>query len=84
MSRISSIHIRMARAALGLSFEELARKSGVSARTIRRIEREDGLKTATQANLKLIIQTLEAAGIEFVGTPDNGPGVRLWRSAPKK
>jgi transcriptional regulator with XRE-family HTH domain len=69
---------------LGLSFEELARKSSVSARTIRRIEREDGLNTATEANLKLTIQTLGAAGIELIGTPEDGPGVRLWRLAPKE
>jgi hypothetical protein len=23
--------------------------------------------------------TLEAAGIEFIGTPDEGPGIRLWK-----
>lgn len=34
---------------------------------------------ATPANLKLIRETLEAAGLEFIGGPGDGPGVRLWR-----
>ena len=79
MSMISVDQIRMARAALGWSLELLSEKSGVSARTIRRIESEGGLEKATKANLKLIRETLEAAGIEFIGAPDDGPGVRLWR-----
>ena len=79
MSMISVDQIRMARAALGWSLELLSEKSGVSARTIRRIESEGGLEKATKANLKLIRETLEAAGIEFIGAPDNGPGARLWR-----
>ena len=33
----------------------------------------------TAANLKLIRETLEAAGVEFIGSADEGPGVRLWR-----
>ena len=45
----------------------------------RRIESEGGLEKATTANVKLIRETLEAAGIEFIGAPDDGPGVRLWR-----
>jgi transcriptional regulator with XRE-family HTH domain len=70
--------MRMARAALGWSFEVMADKCGVSARTLRRIESEDGLMKATKANLRLIRETLEAAGIEFIGNAADGPGVRLW------
>jgi hypothetical protein len=51
----------------------------VSSRTIRRIESEGGLEKATAANLKLIKQTLEQAGVEFIGSVDEGPGVRLWK-----
>ena len=70
--------MRMARAALGWSFETMAEKCGVSSRTLRRIESEDGLKKATNANLRLIRETLQGAGIEFIGDEGNGPGVRLW------
>ena len=69
----------MARAALGWSLDEFSRKCSVSARTLRRIESEGGFGRATPANLKLIRETLEAAGVEFVGAPGEGPGVRLWR-----
>ena len=71
--------IRMARAALSWSISELSKQSSVSVSTIKRIEAENGLETATPANIRLIIATLEAAGIEFVGTPNEGPGVRLWQ-----
>ena len=60
---ISVDQIRMARAALGWSLGLLSEKSGVSARTIRRIESEGGVEKATKANLKIIRETLEAAGI---------------------
>ena len=73
------MQIRMARASLGWSVEQLAERCDVSARTIRRIESENGLDTATPGNIRLIISTLEAAGIEFVGAPSEGPGVRLWQ-----
>ena len=70
--------IRMARAALSWSVTTLAENSSVSVSTIKRIETEDGLHKATEANLKLIRTTLEAAGIEFIGDASDGPGVRLW------
>ena len=70
--------IRMARAALGWSISMLAEHSAVSVSTIKRLESEEGLKKATEANLKLIRSTLEAAGIEFIGDANEGPGVRLW------
>ena len=34
---------------------------------------------ATKANVRFIRETLEAAGIEFIGEPGEGPGVRLWK-----
>ena len=72
----------MARAALGWSVDKLAEVSAVGVRTIHRIEAQVGMPNATAANLKLIRETLEAAGIEFIGDADEGPGVRLW-TAPK-
>ena len=68
----------MARAAVGWSVEKLAQESVVGVRTIHRIEAQEGLPNATSGNLKLIRETLEAAGIEFIGEADDGPGVRLW------
>ena len=72
----------MARAALGWSVDKLAEVSAVGVRTIHRIEAQVGMPNATAGNLKLIRETLETAGIEFIGDADEGPGVRLW-TAPK-
>ena len=71
--------IKMARAALGWSIQTLAQKSLVSARTIKRIEAEGMIEKVTPANMRLLRETLEAAGIEFIGDADEGPGVRLWK-----
>ena len=70
--------IKMARAALGWSIQLLAEKSLVSVRTIKRIESEGMIEKVTPANMKLLRETLEAAGIEFIGEAGEGPGVRLW------
>ena len=75
---VTSEQIKMARAALGWSVEKLAKESAVGVRTIHRIEAQDGLPNATAGNLKLLRETLQAAGIEFIGDERNGPGVRLW------
>ena len=69
----------MARSALGWSIQKLAETSLVSVRTIKRIESEGMIEKVTPANIKLLRETLEAAGIEFIGAPGDGPGVRLWR-----
>jgi transcriptional regulator with XRE-family HTH domain len=68
----------MSRAALGWSISKLSERSSVSVSTIKRLESEDGFNKATEANLRLIRETLQAAGIEFIGDEGNGPGVRLW------
>jgi transcriptional regulator with XRE-family HTH domain len=78
LSIVETRQIKMARAALGWSIDKLATESSVSVRTIKRIESEGGLDSATQANVRLIRETLEAAGVEFIGGPGEGPGVRLW------
>ena len=78
LSILVTQQIRMARAALGWSVSRLSDETSVSTSTIKRIERENGLSVVTPANLKLIVTTLEAAGVEFVGGPGDGPGVRLW------
>ena len=76
---LTSGQIKMARAALGWSIDVLAEKTSISSRTIKRIENTIGIPNATAANLKLIRQTLEQAGVEFIGSADAGPGVRLWK-----
>ena len=76
---LTSEQIKMARAALGWSIDVLAKETSISSRTIKRVEATTGIPKATAANLKLIKQTLEQAGVEFIGSAHDGPGVRLWK-----
>lgn len=74
---LTGVQIRMARNALRWSVRELANNSDVSTSTITRAETGDGVPTTTRANLLALKSALEAAGIEFIGTPDDGPGIRI-------
>jgi len=72
---ITGRHIRAARALLGISQEELARKAKIALRTLSRMEEFDGAVGARTATLNHVVMALEKAGIEFL---DGGkPGVRL-------
>jgi len=74
---ISSSQLRAARALLKWSANDLARESGIGSATIQRYEIAEGIPNANVKTLGLIKQTLETAGIEFIGSPDKDPGVRL-------
>lgn len=76
---LTGIQLRAARAALRWSTELLAQRSDVSARTIKRLEQYDSVPPSHSATLQKIQSALEAAGIEFIGTPEDGPGIRLRR-----
>ncbi|MET3754681.1 transcriptional regulator with XRE-family HTH domain [Rhizobium binae] len=65
----------MARAALGMGVRELAEAAKVSTNTITRFEKGDEiLKSRTVDAIRL---ALEAAGVIFIDSNGNGPGVRL-------
>lgn len=74
---ITGTQIRSARATLGWNITRLSNETQVSERTIIRMEATDGVPKSTAANIKIIRLTLEAAGIEFIGTPDDRPGIRF-------
>lgn len=78
-SMLTGMQIRAARSALELSAESLATLAGVATKTIRRLEAIDGIPQSTASTLRKIQAALEAAGIEFIGTPDDGPGIRVHR-----
>lgn len=71
--------LRAARNAVHWSLEELAQRSRVSLRTLIRYEQHDGVPSSRGGNLEEVIATLEGAGIEFIGTPDDAPGIRIHR-----
>ena len=69
--------IRAARNALSWSIDRLAERSGISVRTIIRYESTDGMPPTRAGNLQKVVVALESAGIEFIGTPDDAPGIRI-------
>ncbi len=73
--KITAATCRAARALLNISQAELARLSGVSARTIASFEGEEARTIA--ANLAMIKAALEGAGVEFL----DGDGVRIRQAA---
>ena len=77
LSMITGPQIRSARAALGWSVQELADRAGVSTKTIMRMESVAGVPQSRTKTLLDIRAALEAEGIEFVGTPNDRPGIRL-------
>jgi DNA-binding transcriptional regulator YiaG len=80
---ISGTQIRCARAALRLSIAELAARAGVGVQTIMRFEASDGVPPSRSSTLLDVQKALEEAGVEFIGAPEEGPGVRLWRNEPR-
>lgn len=74
---ISTGQVRAARALLRWRAQDLADASGVGVATIRRMEVLDGVPSGQIRSLAAIQSALEAAGVEFIGTPDDRPGVRL-------
>ena len=73
----------MARAALRWSVSELSEQSRVSISTIKRMELEGELTKVTEANALAVLNTLENAGIEFIGTPEDRPGIRIGSPKPE-
>ena len=74
---IGGAQIRAARALLGWSAAKLAEKSSVTRFTVQRLEQHDGVPPSRSQTLEEIQLAFEAAGVEFIGAPDDGPGVRL-------
>jgi len=69
--------MRAARALLRWSAADLSERSSVGTATIQRMEVMDGVPAGNVKTLVAIQQALEGAGIEFIGNPDDSPGVRL-------
>ncbi|HWS77433.1 MAG TPA: helix-turn-helix transcriptional regulator [Thermomonas sp.] len=78
---ISSAQIRAARALLGIDQKTLAEMAGVSVPTIQRMESSQGNVRGVVGTLTKIIEALDAAGLELIGSEQpsqgRGRGVRL-------
>ncbi len=75
--------MRAARALLRWSAKVAAERSGVALTTVQRLEQEDGLPGGRAQTLFDLQRAFEAAGVEFIGSPDDRPGVRLLPSSSR-
>ena len=75
---ITSGQIKAARALLGMTATKLAELSGVAYTTVVRMESSEGIPSGQVKTLDSVQKALEEAGIEFLGSPEEGAGVR-WK-----
>ena len=81
---ITTRQVKAARALLGWSQGDLARRSGVSEPTIARLETLDGPLAGRESTSRKIQIALEAGGVQFIDENGGGPGVRLRKSQRQK
>ena len=79
---ITSAQIRAARALLDWSRQILSERSGIGISALMRLESADGIPSGNIKTFESVQKAFEQAGIEFIGTPEEGPGVRLKKSSP--
>jgi DNA-binding XRE family transcriptional regulator len=64
---------------LGLTVAEMAKLAGIGFTTMVRLESSDGVPAGNVKTLTSVKSAIEKAGIEFIGTVDDGAGVR-WKT----
>jgi transcriptional regulator with XRE-family HTH domain len=74
---ITSGQLRSARALLKITAAQLALISKIGISTIKRFELADGVPAGNIKTIEALKKALESAGVEFIGSPDDRPGVRL-------
>ena len=82
-AKVTGPQIRAARGALNWSVQRLAGETGVGTATIVRYEQYLSVPNSRKDNLAVIQSALESAGIEFIGTPDDAPGIRIHTRSSK-
>jgi predicted transcriptional regulator len=75
--KVSVRQIKAARALLGWSQDDLAKKSGISAPTVKRLEAVDGDIGGRAETGEALVATLREAGVEFIPENGGGAGVRV-------
>ena len=75
---MTGAQIRAARALLNWSTQDTALKVGLTRQTLHRLETHDDVPASRTHSLLELKRVFEEAGIEFIGGPGEGPGVRLW------
>jgi len=76
LSRITGEQLRAARAFARLDQAQVARRSGLSLETIKRLEAMHGPVGATLPTLEALVAAFRKSGVTFTFSPDGGLGVR--------
>ena len=79
-----SEQIKAARCLLGWDQAALAIRAQVGLATVKRLEARPGVIGGTMDTVLRLKNALEAAGVEFIGGPGDGPGVRLWKTSASR
>ena len=79
---ITGMQIRAARGALNWSIYDLSQRTAVPTATLVRYESSNGVPKTRKGHLETVTSALQNAGIEFIGTPDDAPGIRLRAPSP--
>lgn len=73
---ITASQLRAARAVLGYSVAYIAERTEIGVATLKRYEASGGVPKTRKGHLGTLKAFYEQEGIEFIGTPDDGPGIR--------
>jgi len=76
---ITSAQIRAARAMLDWSREQLSDNSSIGISALMRLESAEGVPSGNIKTFEAVQKAFEKAGIEFIGSPEEGAGVR-WKN----
>jgi pyridoxine/pyridoxamine 5'-phosphate oxidase len=74
---ITSEKLRVSFQLIRFADEHLSKASRVDLEDIRRFELKTAFSSGNPRTVEVLQKALEKAGIEFIGTPDDRPGVRL-------
>ena len=74
---VTGAQLRAARGLLNMSVSDLSERTGLAVNTIRKAEKTNGPAEVTIASAKLLVATLESAGVLFIAADTYGAGVRL-------
>lgn len=74
---ITAEQIKAARAALNVPLAEVAERTNIGIATLKRYEAVSGVPKSRKGHLSTLKSFYETAGIEFIGSPDDRPGIRI-------
>ena len=74
---ITASQLRAARGATAFSIRQISEKTGIGTATLVRYEASNGVPLSRKGHLQILKEFFEAAGIEFIGTADDRPGIRI-------